>query len=110
MPVHAHAHVFSHVQLFATLWTVALQAPLSMGFFQVRILEQVAISSSRGPSQLRDRTHVCFCVGRRILYHLHQLGKQKVNPCEAMGVLISFVVAIFSQCRHISKHQVIHLK
>ena len=23
---------FSHVQLFATLWTVALQAPLCMGF------------------------------------------------------------------------------
>ena len=23
---------FSHVQLFATLWTLALQAPLSMGF------------------------------------------------------------------------------
>ena len=23
---------FGHVQLFATLWTVALQAPLSMGF------------------------------------------------------------------------------
>ena len=23
---------FSHVQLFVTLWTVALQAPLSMGF------------------------------------------------------------------------------
>ena len=25
---------FSHVQLFATLWTVACQAPLSMGFFR----------------------------------------------------------------------------
>ena len=24
--------LFSHVQLFATLWTVACQAPLSMGF------------------------------------------------------------------------------
>ena len=24
--------LFSHVQLFATLWTVARQAPLSMGF------------------------------------------------------------------------------
>ena len=24
---------FSHVQLFATLWTIACQAPLSMGFF-----------------------------------------------------------------------------
>ena len=26
--------MLSHVQLFATLWTVALQAPLSMGFFR----------------------------------------------------------------------------
>ena len=25
---------FSHVQLFATPWTVACQAPLSMGFFR----------------------------------------------------------------------------
>ena len=25
---------FSHVQLFVTLWTVALQAPLSMGLFR----------------------------------------------------------------------------
>ena len=25
-------HLLSHVQLFATLWTVAHQAPLSMGF------------------------------------------------------------------------------
>ena len=30
----------------ATLWTVARQAPLSMGFFQARMLEWVAISSS----------------------------------------------------------------
>ena len=26
------AQLLSHVQLFATLWTVASQAPLSMGF------------------------------------------------------------------------------
>ena len=26
------AHSLSHVQLFATLWTLARQAPLSMGF------------------------------------------------------------------------------
>ena len=25
---------FNHVQLFATLWTIAYQAPLSMGFFR----------------------------------------------------------------------------
>ena len=33
---------FSPVQLFGTLWTVALQAPLC-GIFQARILEWVAM-------------------------------------------------------------------
>ena len=37
------------LQLFATPWTVARQAPLSMGF-QAGILEWVAMPSSRGPS------------------------------------------------------------
>ena len=59
--LHLHACVlslFSHVQLFATLWTVACQAPLSMGILQARILEWVAMLSSRESSQPRDRTHV----------------------------------------------------
>ena len=29
-----HAGVLSHVQLFATPWTIAYQASLSMGFFR----------------------------------------------------------------------------
>ena len=44
----------SHVQLFATLWTVARQAPLSMGILQARILEWVAIPFCRGSSQPND--------------------------------------------------------
>ena len=44
------------VRLFVTLWTVAHQAPLSMGILQARILEWVAIPFSRGSSQPRDRT------------------------------------------------------
>ena len=39
--------VLSHVQLFATPWTVAHQAPLSMGILQARILEWVVMPSSR---------------------------------------------------------------
>ena len=39
-------------------WTVAYQAPLSMGFSQVRILKWAVISSSRRSSWSRDRT--CF--------------------------------------------------
>ena len=34
-------------QLFVTPWAVVLQAPLSMGFLQARILEWAAISFSR---------------------------------------------------------------
>ena len=39
---------FSHVRLFVTLWTVACQVCLSMGILQARILERVAMPSSRG--------------------------------------------------------------
>ena len=62
------AQLFSHVQLFATPWTVACQGPLTMGILQARILEWVAISSSRRSSWPRDGTCVS-CIGRWILYH-----------------------------------------
>ena len=41
------------------------------GILQARILEWVAVPSSRRSSQPRDRTHVScvFCIGRRVLYH-----------------------------------------
>ena len=46
-----------------TPWTVALQAPLSKGVLQTRILKWVVMSSSRGSSQPRDRTQVSLIVG-----------------------------------------------
>ena len=45
---------FSHVQLCATLWAAALQAPLSMGILQARVLEWVAVSSSKATPRPRD--------------------------------------------------------
>ena len=47
---------FSHFQLFETPWTIALQAPLSMGILQARILGWITIPSSRGSSQPRIGT------------------------------------------------------
>ena len=52
------AQLLSHALLFAKPWTVANQAPLSMEFFQARMLEWVVIYSSRGSSQPRDQTCV----------------------------------------------------
>ena len=40
------------------------QAPRSMGILEARILEWVAMSSSRGSSQPRDRTQVSHIAGR----------------------------------------------
>ena len=55
---------FSHVWLFATLWNVACQVPLFHGILQSRILEEVAMPSSRGSSQPRDQTCVSGIAGR----------------------------------------------
>ena len=63
---------FSCVCLFGTPGTVApLQAPLSMGILQARILEWVAMPFSRRSSQAGDRTRVSSisCFGRQVLYH-----------------------------------------
>ena len=48
----------------ATPWTVAHQAPLSMGILQAKILEWVAMPSSRGSSQSRGRTRISCIVGK----------------------------------------------
>ena len=62
---------FNRVLLFVTPWTVTQQAPLSMGILQARILEWIAMPSSKGSFQLRDQTHVSYvsCIGRWVLYH-----------------------------------------
>ena len=74
------ACVLSHVWLC----TLCL-APLSMGFFQARILEWVAISSFRGSSWPRDQIHISWvsCLGRRVLYHYCQALLLLRNHCLA---------------------------
>ena len=73
--------LFSHVRLFGTLWTVALQASLSMGILQARILEWVAVPFSREYSWPRDQTCVSkvSCVGRQALYHWRHMGSPLIG-------------------------------
>ena len=46
------------------------------GIFQARILEWVAMPSSKGSSHPRDRTRISYvsCIGRQFLYHQCHLG------------------------------------
>ena len=41
------------------------------GSLQARVLEWVAMPSSRGPFQPRDRTRISYvsCIGRQVLHH-----------------------------------------
>ena len=51
------------------------------GILQARILEWVAMPSSRGPSRSKDRTHVSYisCIGRWVLYHLSHQGSPHLD-------------------------------
>ena len=51
-----HAKLLSRVWLLGTLWSVALQPPLSMGFSRQEYWG--GTSFSRGSSQRRNRTHI----------------------------------------------------
>ena len=75
-PLRGMLRRFSHVQLFATSRTVACQAPLSMGILQARILEWVAMPSSRGWSRPRDGTRISYvsCIDRQVALPLGPPG------------------------------------
>ena len=64
-------------QLCPTPWTIAYQAPLSMGFFQARILEWIAIFSSKGIflAQGWNPVSLASYLIRQILYHTAPPGK-----------------------------------
>ena len=63
-----------------------------LGIFQARILEWVAMPSSRRSSQPRDQTHIS-CLSRQVLYHVCRLGSL-ANPIE--GCYFSFEVDVFA--------------
>ena len=61
---------FNCIWLFVTLWTIACQAALEVcGILQARILEWVAMPSSRGSSQYRDQIWDSYVswIGRQFL-------------------------------------------
>ena len=62
---------FSHVRLFATPWTVARQAPLSMGFFRQEYWSGLPCPPPRDLPDpgIKSASLKVSCVGRPVLYH-----------------------------------------
>ena len=75
------AELLSCVWLFATPWTVAHQAPLSLVILQARILEWVAMPTSRGSSQPRDQTQdSCIAGGVFTIWEISYTSIKKKTP------------------------------
>ena len=70
-PINSLAHTCSGMSNSCDPMDCSLPGSSVPWIFLARILEQVAISSSRGSSQPSDRTHIscASCIGRQILYH-----------------------------------------
>ena len=90
---------FSCVQLYATLWTAACQAPLSMGSLQARLLEWVAMPSSRGSSWSREQTYISYvsCIGSQVHFHWYPLGRLSfslVSLYSLVDLQIAFILLL----------------
>ena len=77
----------SHVWLFATPWTVAHQASLSMGFYRREYWCGLPFSSPGDLPDPRDLTLVsCIsCIGRQIVYCSHHLGSSEGERKDAVA-------------------------
>ena len=86
-------HVQS-LQLCLTLWDPNNCSSLGLSvhrILQERILEQVAMPSSRGSSLSRGQTHISWfsCIGRQVLYHKCHLGSpQTTTSYPRMGLIM----------------------
>ena len=72
LSLHVRAQSLNRVWLCDPV-DCGLPGSYTPGIFQARILEWVAIYSSRGSSWLRDQTHVS-CIDRQILHHWATCG------------------------------------
>jgi len=54
---------------FATLWTIALQAPLSMGFFSQEYRSGLPCLPPRDLPDPEIKSASLTCIGRWVLYH-----------------------------------------
>ena len=93
--VYIYLHVcmlshFSHVRLFVILWTIAHQAPLSMGFSRQEYWSGLPFLFPG------DRTQVCYasCIDKQVLYHKHQL-RSPVCVCVCIYIYIYICTYIY---------------
>ena len=91
---------FSHVRLFVTLWTVARQAFLSIGFSRQEYWSGLPCPPPDLPNPgIKPVSLTPPAIGRQVLYHEHHLGspmkhvvsifnRGKTNPTQTFAAWI----------------------
>ena len=74
--IYMHTKLLESSLTLCNLMDCSLHGSSVHEVLQARILECIAMLSSKGSSQPRDRTHISYasCIGRQVLYHWHHLG------------------------------------
>ena len=88
-----------NVQLFATPWTVAHKAPLSLGILQARIPEWVVMLSSRGSSWPENCTGVSCIAGGFFTNWatlLHVISRLDSSLCVFNNIPLSGCTSLFT--------------
>ena len=91
-PIKHKAPVCVHAKLHLTLCDPVDCSPpgsSNHGILQARILELVAMPSSRGSSPSRDQVLMSYisCIGRQVLYHYHHLRSPNIEPNTEQNIL-----------------------
>ena len=108
---------FSCVQLFVTLWTIARPGSSVHGILQARILEWVAMPSSRGSSWPRNEpaSLMFLAIAGRFFTtsttcKALSFSKETLIHLEAFGYLTSFsIINTSTLCRHLAKSYKLYL-
>ena len=101
---------FSHVRLFATLWTVAHQTPLSMGSSRQEYWNGLPCPSPGDISNpgIKPSPLYVSCIGRTVLYHQCYLGipyNSIDRIIKQLPIQIPQVLIFYHNCFHFVKKE-----
>ena len=88
---------FCHVQLFATPWTAACQAPLSVGFSRQEYWSGLPFPSPGDLPEVGIQPVSLMSPALQILYHQHHLGSPSDSRVICNYLMTSLIIYQFSK-------------
>ena len=86
---------FSHVQLFAAVWILAHQAPLSIEFSSQEYCSELPCPSPGDlPHPGTELTSPVSCIGSRVLYYMPHIGRSSLEGEQSFFLSFFFFLTV----------------